>query len=79
MNSECPQNATSDVAFHCSSASFNEEPGAHSGDKAVRNSGKRGRGRGRGKARGSSRDGLWDVMEGDGGVIKLKRKSTPLR
>jgi len=77
VNSVCPQNTTNDIAFNSSSDSFSEELGTHNGDKAVRNSAKRGRGRVRGKVR--SKDGLWDVMEGDGGVIRLKRKSTPLR
>lgn len=37
------------------------------------------RGRGRGKARNSSKEELWDITEGDGGVIRLKRKTSNLR
>ena len=48
-------------------------------DLALKNNPKRARGRTKGKVRSNSKEELWDITEGDGGVIKLRRKATTLR
>ena len=57
-----------------------EENNNNNNNNNVNNSNsKRGRGRGKNKSRSSSKEEVWDITEGDGGVIKLKRKATNLR
>ena len=40
---------------------------------------KKPRGRGRSKKRSCSKDSLWDITEGEGNVLRLKRKSSNAR